>query len=98
MEQQTLIDEALFEARMLISENRDLLDCIAEALLAKESIERNEIRRSCAVNVRRGEAAASVPSSACRRSQGFTDPEPDATGASQGEHPAAEPRKSGPPQ
>jgi cell division protease FtsH len=42
-EQQLLIDAALFKARVLISENRDLLDRIAEALLEKESIERDEI-------------------------------------------------------
>ncbi|MGH2978947.1 MAG: hypothetical protein ACRDLQ_04845, partial [Solirubrobacterales bacterium] len=42
-EQQLLIDDALFTARVLISENRDLLDRIAEELLAKESIERDEI-------------------------------------------------------
>jgi cell division protease FtsH len=42
-EQQVLIDEALFEARSLIDENRDLVERIAEALLAKESIEREEI-------------------------------------------------------
>jgi cell division protease FtsH len=42
-EQQLLIDDALFTARTLIAENRDLLDRIAEELLAKESIERDEI-------------------------------------------------------
>ena len=42
-EQQLLIDAALFKARVLITENRDLLDRIAEALLEKESIERDEI-------------------------------------------------------
>jgi cell division protease FtsH len=42
-EQQLLIDDALFTARTLISENRDLLDRIAAELLAKESIERDEI-------------------------------------------------------
>jgi cell division protease FtsH len=42
-EQQVLIDAALFKARLLIGENRDLLDRIAEELLAKESIERDEI-------------------------------------------------------
>jgi cell division protease FtsH len=42
-EQQLLIDDALFTARTLIGENRDLLDRIAEELLAKESIERDEI-------------------------------------------------------
>jgi cell division protease FtsH len=42
-EQQLLIDDALFTARTLITENRDLLDRIASELLAKESIERDEI-------------------------------------------------------
>ena len=42
-EQQLLIDDALFTARTLISENRDLLDRIAQELLAKESLERDEI-------------------------------------------------------
>jgi cell division protease FtsH len=42
-EQQLLIDDALFTARTLITENRDLLDRIAQELLAKESIERDEI-------------------------------------------------------
>jgi cell division protease FtsH len=42
-EQQVLIDAALFKARSLVSENRDLLERIAQALLAKESIERDEI-------------------------------------------------------
>jgi cell division protease FtsH len=42
-EQQLLIDDALFTARTLISENRDLLDRLAAELLAKESIERDEI-------------------------------------------------------
>ena len=42
-EQQLLIDEALFEARVLVSENRDLLDRIAQALLERESIEREEL-------------------------------------------------------
>jgi cell division protease FtsH len=42
-EQQLLIDDALFTARTLISENKDLLDRIAQELLAKESIERDEI-------------------------------------------------------
>jgi cell division protease FtsH len=42
-EQQTLIDEAQFEARMLVADNRDLLDRIAQALLKKESIDRGEI-------------------------------------------------------
>jgi cell division protease FtsH len=42
-EQQLLIDEAQFDARMIILDNRDLLERIARALLEKESIERHEI-------------------------------------------------------
>ena len=42
-EQQLLIDQAQFEARMLVIDNRDLLDRIAQALLEKESIERDEL-------------------------------------------------------
>jgi cell division protease FtsH len=42
-EQQGLIDEAQFEARMLIIENRAMLDRLAEALLSKETLERAEI-------------------------------------------------------
>ena len=42
-EQQVLIDEAHFEARSLVEENRDVVDRIAETLLAKETIEREEI-------------------------------------------------------
>jgi cell division protease FtsH len=42
-EQRGLVDEALFEARILITENRALLDRLAEALLSKEALERSEI-------------------------------------------------------
>jgi cell division protease FtsH len=42
-EQQALIDEAQWEARLLVADNRRLLDELAEVLLAKESIERGEI-------------------------------------------------------
>ena len=42
-EQQGLVDEAQFEARMLIMDNRALLDRLAEALLSQESLERSEI-------------------------------------------------------
>jgi cell division protease FtsH len=53
-EQQVLIDEAHFEARTLIAENRDLIDRIAEALLARETIERHEIEEIVAdVNAKR---------------------------------------------
>jgi cell division protease FtsH len=42
-EQQGLLDEAQFEARMLIMDNRALLDRLAEALLSKETLDRHEI-------------------------------------------------------
>jgi cell division protease FtsH len=42
-EQQGLVDEALFEARMLIMDNRATLDSLAQALLSKETLERAEI-------------------------------------------------------
>jgi cell division protease FtsH len=42
-EQQMLIDQALFETHVLVSENRELLDSIAQTLLEKESIERDEL-------------------------------------------------------
>ena len=42
-EQQGLVDEAQFEARMLIMDNRALLDRIAEALLSQESLDRKEV-------------------------------------------------------
>jgi cell division protease FtsH len=44
-EQQGLVDEAQFEARMLITENRALLDRLAEALLSEESLDRSEIEK-----------------------------------------------------
>jgi len=42
-EQQLLIEEAQFEARVMVTENRDLLDRLAGALLAKEALDRAEI-------------------------------------------------------
>jgi cell division protease FtsH len=42
-EQQGLVDQALFEARMLIMDNRATLDRLAQALLSKETLERAEI-------------------------------------------------------
>jgi cell division protease FtsH len=42
-EQQALIDEARWEARCLIADNRALLDDLASSLLANESLERGEI-------------------------------------------------------
>jgi cell division protease FtsH len=44
-EQQGLVDEAQFEARMLIMDNRALLDHLAEALLSDESLDRAEIEK-----------------------------------------------------
>jgi cell division protease FtsH len=43
-EQQGLVDEALFQARVLVTENRETLDRLAEALLAKETLDRKEIQ------------------------------------------------------
>jgi cell division protease FtsH len=42
-EQQGLVDRAMFEARMLITDNRALLDRLAEALLSKETLDRAEL-------------------------------------------------------
>jgi cell division protease FtsH len=42
-EQQGLVDQAMFEARTLIMENRATLDRLAEALLSKETLDRAEI-------------------------------------------------------
>jgi cell division protease FtsH len=42
-EQQELIDEARWDARCLIADNRALLDDLASSLLANESLERGEI-------------------------------------------------------
>jgi len=43
-EQQALIDEARWEARCLIVDNRELLDRLASSLLKNESLERDEIK------------------------------------------------------
>jgi cell division protease FtsH len=43
-EQEGLVDEALFEARLLVTDNREALDRLAEALLANETLNRFEIR------------------------------------------------------
>jgi cell division protease FtsH len=44
-EQQGLVDQAQFDARILIMDNRALLDRLAEALLSKETLDRAEIAR-----------------------------------------------------
>jgi cell division protease FtsH len=44
-EQQALIDEAHWEARTLIVDNRDLLDELASALLANETLDRHDVAR-----------------------------------------------------
>jgi cell division protease FtsH len=44
-EQQALIDEAQWEARVLIVDNRALLDQLAAALLANETLDRQEVDR-----------------------------------------------------
>jgi cell division protease FtsH len=64
-EQQGLVDEAQFEARMLIMDNRALLDRLAEALLSKETLDRAEVE--ALVRQDEPQAAGSRPS----------DPEPD---------------------
>jgi cell division protease FtsH len=57
-EQQGLVDEAQFEARMLIMDNRALLDSLAEALLSKESLDRAEIEKIISAH---GEAVGEAP-------------------------------------
>jgi cell division protease FtsH len=44
-EQQALIDEAQWDARCIIEDNRDLLDAFADALLEHENLERSDIDR-----------------------------------------------------
>jgi cell division protease FtsH len=44
-EQQALIDEAQWEARLLIVDNRDLLDEFAASLLTNETLDRDEVER-----------------------------------------------------
>jgi cell division protease FtsH len=44
-EQQALIDDALFEARVLLTEYRGVLDAIASKLLEKETLDRKEIEQ-----------------------------------------------------
>ncbi len=66
-EQQGLVDEAMFEARMLIIDNRALLDRLAEALLSHESLERKEIEALIA----QGDAPDEAPEA------NEPDPEPD---------------------
>jgi cell division protease FtsH len=50
-EQQSLVDEAQWEARCLISDNRKLLDLFAASLLANEALDRDEIERIMAGEV-----------------------------------------------
>jgi cell division protease FtsH len=54
-EQQALIDEAQWEARILIVDNRDLLDEFASSLLEHETLGRDEVDR---IMSRRGKEAA----------------------------------------
>jgi cell division protease FtsH len=42
-EQQQLVDEAQWEARCMVEDNRDILDELAEALLANEALDRDDI-------------------------------------------------------
>jgi cell division protease FtsH len=57
-EQQAFIDEAQWEARCLIVDYREVLDEIAEALLANESLDRAEIER---IMAGRSESETSYP-------------------------------------
>ena len=50
-EQQAFVDEAQWEARCLIVDNRDLLEELAASLIANESLERPEIERIMARKV-----------------------------------------------
>ena len=52
-EQQALIDEAQWSARLLITEYRDALDAIAEKLLAKETLDGDEIDALLEASMRR---------------------------------------------
>ncbi len=78
-EQQQLIDEALFETHILVNDNRELLETIAEALLEKESIERDELTELVTgVNVRPREdsqfdVVVSLPSIGRRPEQVFNE-------------------------
>jgi cell division protease FtsH len=58
-EQQAFIDEAQWEARCLIVDNRELLDELAGTLLANESLERDEIERIMSGQSPNGKVAAS---------------------------------------
>jgi cell division protease FtsH len=56
-EQQALIDEAQWEARCLISDNRRLLDLFASSLLANEALDREEIERIMAGEINEADIA-----------------------------------------
>jgi cell division protease FtsH len=60
-EQQALIDEAQWEARCLVGDNRELLDKFAQSLLANESLDRAEID---AIMAEAREAAPTQPEEA----------------------------------
>ena len=80
-EQQLLIDEALFETHVLVNDNRELLETIAETLLEKESIERDELTELVTgVSLRPREespfdAIVSLPSIGMRPDQVFRNDE-----------------------
>jgi cell division protease FtsH len=57
-EQQAFIDEAQWEARCLIVDNREILDEIAEELLANEAIDRADLQR---IMAGRAESETSYP-------------------------------------
>jgi cell division protease FtsH len=72
-EQQSLIDEAQWEARCLISDNRKLLDQLAASLLQNEALDRDEIDMIMA-----GEASPlAVPSNGTEVFSGGEDPTAD---------------------
>jgi cell division protease FtsH len=74
-EQQNLVDEAQWEARVVINDNRALLDALAEALLADESLEREEIDAIVARTVAGHEAPPAAPAAtAANGSNGAAPP------------------------
>ncbi len=79
-EQQGLVDEAQFEARMLIMDNRAQLERLAEALLSKETLDRTEIAEIFATAVAAPQAEAVDESEPAEieeiLEQGEREPEP----------------------
>jgi cell division protease FtsH len=69
-EQQALIDEAQREARCLVTDHRELLDKLAAALLANESLDRREIERIMGSETKSDPAPAAVAESTPESSNG----------------------------